>query len=196
MSGLDLYQTQRALALLFVYAAAAGFLLGGWYSLLRFLRTFWEGRPSGEEQGSRRRSSALLLFLGDTVFAVTAALTLILLLYYGNDGQLRAPAAIGLACGCFVYHATLGRLTAKLEKPLSRFIKRTIRLALSLLLAPLLWVGSLTARCARLLWRATGGKALQKHREQQTKRTVQRLKASADRGFDLMPDPHATTPKK
>ena len=192
MSGLDLYQSQGALALLFLYAAAAGFFLGGWYALLRLLRFLSFGESGMGKQGSRSKLFAVTLFLGDGLFAVTAALTLILLLYYRNDGQLRAPAVLGMACGFFAFKETLGRMVEKLEKPLSRLVKRVVRLALS----PLLWTGRITARAARFLWRITGGKALSQSRERQTERVIEDLRQAANRGFDLAVSPEHSPKKK
>ena len=192
MSGLDLYQSQGALALLFVYAAAAGFFLGGWYALLRLLRFLSFGESGMGKQGSRFKLFAVTLFLGDVLFAVTAALTLILLLYYRNDGQLRAPAVLGMACGFFAFKETLGRMVEKLEKPLSRLVKRVVRLALS----PLLWTGRITARAARFLWRITVGKALSQSRERQTERVIEDLRQAANRGFDLAVSPEHSPKKK
>lgn len=192
MSGLDLYQTQGALALLFVYAAAAGFGLGGWYTLLRLLRVLSFGDAPMGKQGSKSGLSAIALFFGDVIFSVTAALTLILLLYYRNDGQLRAPAVLGMACGFFVWRETLGRIAAKLEKPLSRLVKKAVRL----LIAPALWVGRITARLARFLWRVTLGKALSKSRERQTERVIADLGQAADRGFGLTAIPEDPPKKK
>ena len=192
MSGLDLYQTQGALALLFVYAAAAGFGLGGWYTLLRLLRVLSFGDSPMGKQGSKFGLSAIALFLGDVIFAVTAALTLILLLYYRNDGQLRAPAVLGMACGFFVWRETLGRIVAKLEKPLSRLVKKAVRLSI----APALWVGRITARLARFLWGVTLGKALSKSRERQTERVIADLGQAADRGFGLTATPEDPPKKK
>lgn len=192
MSGLDLYQTQGALALLFVYAAAAGFLLGGWYTLLRLLRVLLFGDSSVGKQGSKPKLFAITLFLGDVIFAVTAALTLILLLYYRNDGQLRAPAVLGMACGFFVFLETLGRIAAKLEKPLSRLVKQAVRL----LISPALWLGRITARILRFLWCMTVEKALSKSRERQTERMIEGLNQAADRGFDLSVTPEDPPKKK
>jgi hypothetical protein len=192
MSGLDLYQSQGALALLFVYAAAAGFFLGGWYALLRLLRVLSFGEFGMGKQGSKPKLFAVALFLGDVIFAVTAALTLILLLYYRNDGQLRAPAVLGMACGFFAFKETLGRMVGKLEKPLSRLVKRVVRLSLS----PLLWTGRITARAARFLWRITVGKALSQSRERQTERVIEDLRQAANRGFDLSVSPEHSPEKK
>ena len=196
MSGLDLYQTQRSLALMFVYAAAVGFLLGGVYDLLRVLRVFCGDRIAGEPKGRRPPIFAVLLFAEDLIFSVTAALTLILLCYYTNDGRLRAPAVVGMAGGFFVYMQTVGRITARVAEPLSRLVKQIVKTALSLLLRPLLWLGGLTARLIRLLWRVTWGKALRKRREKQTERAIHALKDSAKRGFDLMNSRDAISKKK
>lgn len=194
MSGLDLYQTQRTLAMMLVYAAVAGFCLGMAYDALRFLRVLCGDEPR-ERKGSRPPLLAVLLFVEDLIFAMVATLTLILLLYYTNDGQLRAPAILGMAGGFFVYMQTVARLTARIEKALCRLLKRAVKFLLLLLLRPLLWVGTLTAKAARFLWRVSGGRVLTARREKQTEKAVEALKASAERGFGLL-EGRDPTPKK
>jgi hypothetical protein len=196
MSGLDLYQTQRALSMMLVYAAAAGFGLGGVYDVLRFLRVLYGDGTHIDRKGRKPRLFSLLLFLEDVIFSVMAALTLILLVYYTNDGQLRAPAVMGMAGGFFVYMQTVGRLTAKAEKVLSRLVKRAVKLALLLLLRPLLWVGTLPAKAARCLWMVSGGRALAARREKQTEKAVEAIKASAKQGFGLLEGQDPTQKKK
>jgi hypothetical protein len=53
MSGLDLYLAQRTLALLFVYASAAGFGLGAIYDGLRVLRMLAGVFPSREPAAAK-----------------------------------------------------------------------------------------------------------------------------------------------
>ncbi len=197
MSGLDLYQTQRALALMFVYAAVTGFALGGVYDLLRILRVFCGDRPRSSRQGSGSTPLAILLFVQDLLFSALTALSLILLCYYTNDGHLRAPAVVGMASGFFVYMQTVGRVTEKLASPLIRLIKRFLKAILILLYRPLLWLGTVAATLARLIWRVTVGKALFRRREKQTGKAIEALKSAGKRGFDLMADPIKTAnPKK
>lgn len=183
MSGLDLYQTQRALALLFVYAAVAGAILGGVYDAFRILRVFCGEDFSDRAQESRKPFLAILRFALDLLFCLLFALSLILLCYYANDGQLRAPAVLGMAGGFFVYLQTLGRLTAKLAKPFVMHLQRALRLVLHLLWRPVRYASGLIAFLARFLWRVTVGKLLHRRREKQTEKAAEALIEAAKQGF-------------
>lgn len=173
MSGLDLYQTQRALALLFVYATAVGFCLGGVYDVLRILRLLC-GYSAG--QGRRSALFAVFLFVEDVLFMLIAAVALILLCYYANDGQIRAPAFIGMVCGFFVYRQTAGRLVMAVAERLVRLIRRVLACCLRLLVSPVIW-----------LWRLSAGRVMAAYRERMTQKRIHALTESAARGFDLMP---------
>ena len=189
MSGLDLYQTQRALALLLVYAAVLGFALGGFYDVLRFLRVFCGDPLTERGQGSKRILFGGLRFVTDLAITLMTAISLILLCYYANDGQLRAPAVLGMAGGFFVYMQTLGRLTVRIAKPFTTLVKRAIRTVFRWLLRPVELVGGLILALGRFLWRMTVGKILQKRREKQTDRAVADLIDSAKQGFGICDTP-------
>lgn len=193
MSGLDLYLSQRTLALMFVYAAVTGFGLGALYDALRILRMpFGEvyvrpGRdiPSAAPNGQGRGASFLisvLRFFCDLLFMLAAAVALILLCYYTNDGQLRAPAPVGMACGFFVYRHTLSPWVLRLTAILLRQIRRGMVALLRLAVLPLRW-----------LWRVTMGRMTSSirnaRREKQTLRRIRDLTDSAERGFDLLGEP-------
>lgn len=188
MSGLDLYLSQRTLALLFVYAAVTGFGLGALYDGLRMLRMALGESRSG--QGRRPIPLAVLLFVEDVSFMLAAAIALILLDYYVSDGQFRAPAAIGLLAGFFVYRHTVSRLLLRVAEWIIRRLKRLLRAVLRTLLH-LAWLP------LRGLWSVTVGRALLAHRERVTERRIRVLTESASRGFDLLeetgnrPDPPA-----
>ncbi|MBQ9152049.1 MAG: spore cortex biosynthesis protein YabQ [Clostridia bacterium] len=171
MSGLDLYLSQRTLALLFVYAALAGFCLGGVYDILRILRMLC----GDTGQGRRPIPLAVLLFFEDVLFMLTATVTLILLCYYINDGQLRAPAVMGMACGFFVYSHTLGRLAVAVSERAVRLLRRLLALLVRLLIAPV-----------KGLWSLTVGRAAAARRERMTEKRIRALTESAARGFDIM----------
>ena len=126
MSGLDLYQTQGEMLWMLAWAFVTGIGVGVIYDLLRALRIL-----TGLDQ---KQGNTLLyrvsLFVEDFLLAVMATVALILLCYYTNDGLLRSPAVWGMAGGFFVYVQTLGRLTVKVEKALSRLLRRLILLVL------------------------------------------------------------------
>ena len=173
MSGLDLYQTQRTLAMLFVNAALGGFFLGGVYDVLRFLRILAGDPVAITGQGRRPFPFAVLLFLQDLLFMLTAAAALILLCYYGNDGRIRGVAAVGMAGGFFVYAHTLGRLTLPLFRWGAVWLRRLVKLCLSLACAPLGW-----------LWRLTAGRVRRAYRKRRTEQGIRALTEAAARGFE------------
>lgn len=152
MSGLDLYVTQGALARMFVYATVTGFLVGGVYDVLRVLRAFWDNQDS---KRGRRMSlyGRILLFFEDVFFVIVTFVAFVLLCYYTNDGQLRAPAFVGMACGFFVYRYTIGCLTRRLTRP---FV-RCVRILSGFLLAPirilLKWIGGIVTKVLNELHR-------------------------------------------
>lgn len=169
MSGLDLYLSQGTLARMLVFAAVAGFCLGGVYDVSRILCVLCRAcvPPARGGKGSTL-PLATLRFLTDVLFCITAAATLILLCYYTNDGQLRAPAVIGMACGFFVYIHTLSHLVMWLAEKIIPVLLRTVARILRLLSWPL-----------RLLWHAlrpvlillrshTIGRVIAAHRRRKT----------------------------
>lgn len=160
--------SQRVLALLFLSSTALGVALGILYDLMRLLRVL-----CGEEIGSARTlPQKILLFWEDMAFAVLSAVSLIILLYYVNDGVFRSWAVVGMACGFFAYYHTLGRLITRFATAIARLIRRVVRLALRLVCMPLAW-----------LWKQTAGKWIAAHREKQTERSIQDLVDAASRGF-------------
>lgn len=185
MSGLDLYLSQRTLAMLFVYASLAGFVLGGVYDALRILRMLWDPTGSGQtDTGQGRRPIFLVVFqfFEDLLFLLVATVTLILLCYYINDGQLRAPAMLGMACGFFVYVHTLGRLVRAAAERLVRFVRGAVGFCLRLLCFPLRFL----LKALHRLWRLSVGHLMAIHRNRVTQRQIQDLTSSAARGFDLL----------
>ena len=156
MSGLDLYQTQGEMLWMLLWGFITGACLGILYDLLRGLRIL---TGLDQRQGSTV-ACRVILFVEDVLFAVAATVALILLCYYTNDGLLRGPAVWGMAGGFFVYIQTLGRLTVRVEKALSRLARRVIRILLVPLSRPLLWVLRTLRKVLRIAWSATLGKAL------------------------------------
>lgn len=176
---MDLTVSQRLLGLMFVYAAIAGFFLGAVYDLLRISRLLCGMDGAKKAMWPQR----ILLFAEDFLFAVVASLTLILLLYYTNDGQLRVLAAVGMGSGFFVYYHTVGRLVMRVSAFIVRALRRLIRLTVKLILWPFRQLGRLIGLLAVALWRVTGGKAMEKRREKQTEAAVKQLIERASHGF-------------
>lgn len=188
MSGLDLYQTQRALAMLFVYAALLGFSLGVVYDLLRFIQAIFIGQEAGSKKGSKSYLSAALGFLTDLLFMLIVGTSLILLCYYANDGQFRASAMWGIAGGFFVQAQTLGRLTARIITPLAKWTRTFLRTLLRMSVKPALWFGRLTAKGTEKLYRTTAGKLVAKKREAETRRITKDMISFAAHGYGIMED--------
>ncbi len=189
MSGLDLYLSQRVLAMIFVYATAAGFCLGGVYDVLRIIRILC-GDPIGSSaapSGKRSIPLTILLFIEDVVFSIIASVTLILLLYYTNDGQLRAPAVIGMACGFFVYYHTVGRLVIRCAAAIVRWIKRACRMLWRVVTWPFVQLFKLLCTLMRFVWRKTAGKLVERRKDAQTDKRIRALIGSASSGFGMEP---------
>ena len=176
MSGLDLYLSQRTLALLFVYAAVIGFGLGAVYDGLRVLRMLLGESLSG--QGRRPPPLTVLLFFEDVCFMLAATVALIVLGYYANDGNLRAPAVIGLLAGFFVYRHTVSRLLLRVSDALIRRLRRLVSTLARVLVR-------LAASPLRGLWSLTVGRFLEARRERRTERRIRELTERASRGFAL-----------
>lgn len=184
MSGLDLYLSQETLAYMLLYGALVGFGLGVVYDVLRILRILCGDSivREREGQGSRKKRPwplSFLLFLEDVIFSLIAALALILLCYYTNDGQLRAPAVVGMAGGFLVYLQTVGRPVVRLAEGLAALLRRFLWLCLYLLLLPLKGLGRLTA----FLWSLGPGRWIQSHRERVTEKEIRALTEAAAHGF-------------
>ena len=195
MSGLDLYQTQRALALLFVYAAVTGFVLGVFYDLLRTLRLLrGESRKETPDAGQGRRSmlGIVLLFFEDVCFMLIVAVALILLCYFANDGRIRMSAIVGIACGFFVYVQTLGRLVICLAEILTGWIRKALAFVWRMILLPLRWLWMLLS----FLWRKTVGRAILAHRRkvaESAAQAAQAMEPTEGQGMEAVDTLHTNT---
>ncbi len=203
MSGLDLLLSQRTLAMMFVYAAAVGFVLGGVYDFFRLIR-FLLGDASAyrprrpllpakeiSAESCRPLPMTILLFVEDVLFGIVASLALILLLYYTNDGQFRAPAVIGMACGFFVYSHTLHHPLMAMAVALSRALRALLmmlwrvgrRLFILFLWRPLSWLSRIMVHALGYLWHATVGRHIERRRSVRTDRAIAALTEAAAHGF-------------
>lgn len=170
MSGLDLYQTQGELLSMLAWAAVTGFCLGGLYDLLRALRIL-SGLESGEGRILLYRA---VLFFTDLWLVLTASVSLILLCYYTNDGLFRSPILWGMVGGFLLYTHTVGRLTAKAERALFRWIKRRITAMLTPIRRVLSRVTAEARRLLKKLWVSLFGKAMEARRRKRAERQSQR----------------------
>jgi hypothetical protein len=187
MSGLDLYLSQRTLALMFVYAAVLGFGLGAVYDGLKILRMVWGERRQAVTSAADIRGQGsflqkwllrVLRFVEDVAFMLIAATALLLLAYYTNDGSLRAPAPVGMACGFFVYVHVLSPWVLRLAEILLRWLRCLLWRIFRLVSVPL-----------RGLWRLTVARWMaglrNSRRTRETERMIALWTESAARGFDI-----------
>ncbi len=188
MSGIDLLLPQSIFWRMLLIALATGGTLGMAYDALCILRMLVrdlpgyppESRPSADRYRGRqlRGMAAAVRFVADLFFAVLWAVALILLCYYTNDGQLRAPAVLGMACGFFVYRQLLSPLVLRLAGWI-----------LHLLTYVILIVGHTVLACLGRLWMHTLGRLLSHlvahRRARASARYFADLQSAAARGFDI-----------
>ena len=86
------------------------------------------------------------MYTEDFFFALLCGIILLLLLYFINDGQFRFISPLGMACGYFVFYATLGRLLRKISGVVVSVLHRMVIGLLSLLWRPLRELGMLLYR--------------------------------------------------
>lgn len=139
--------SQELLGLLFSLSVATGVGAGIVWSLLRLLR----GLCGTGGRGWRSLPVRVLLTGADILFGVLSGISVILLLYYVNDGQFRLLAVLGVGCGFFAWYHTLGALLGKVTDWLSD----RMRAALRRMLGPVVQgirrlVGRIVDRCRRL----------------------------------------------
>ena len=194
MSGLDLYLSQSFFLSMLVISAAAGLGLGLVYDFLVCLRVLLRlprprretqaeaaGRdvsdkasdgsgesvrdPHGISEGDTQRICPPSPgFAGDLFFSLIVAVTAILLIYYTNDGVLRAPALVGLSVGFGCWYATVGRLLRRGLIMVAGWLRRLAGGLLLLAVRPFLWMGRLLRSVMARLWSRTVGKTMGKLR--------------------------------
>ena len=135
--------SQAALATLWFASLLAGIGFGGIWDLLRLPR-IWLGEigaavgyrelcakelPWIGSRNTRKPSRFLPIvrFLSDFLFCILAGLTMILLFYQINRGNVRFPALLCAAGGFFLYRATLGRLVLRALSLIAFLIQTIMR---------------------------------------------------------------------
>ncbi len=185
MSGIDLLIPQSALWYMLVVAVLTGAGLGVLCDGLFILRVLCRDPRAASTNSEQTQAPAIcgrvrtvayvvLRTLCDLIFVLTATIILLLLCYYTSDGQLRAPAVVGLTLGFWIYRKTV-----------SRFLRK-------------LWIHilSLIFHALHLLWSHTLGRiltvalsALMRHlRAFATERRIRKLRRDAARGFGISED--------
>lgn len=97
----------------FAVSIAGGFLLGALYDVLRIWRDFFH-------------SHARAVFFQDFFYMAFCALFSFLLALPLGEGAVRVYLLAGEALGWFVYYFTVGQVTARLFRAVSRFLYRHI----------------------------------------------------------------------
>ena len=170
MSGLDLLVSQSALWYMLLVAVLIGACLGVFCDGLFIIRlTLHDPMACGVCRQSV--GHAILRGVCDCISALTAAVILLLLCYYTSDGQLRAPAVLGMIAGFWVYRKTVSRWLRLLLTAVFRAIQRLLHF---------LWDKTL-GRLARAVKDVT----VSRHRRAATERQIRILTAEASRGFDM-----------
>lgn len=122
--------SQERLGVLFLLSLAAGILMGILWSAVRI----WRGLCGATERSHGRRIFRILrgvLLIGvDIMVCLLCSVILILVLYYGNDGQFRLLAVVGSGLGLAVWRRTLGRPLGRLTDRIAIFLRRKMRILL------------------------------------------------------------------
>ena len=124
--------SQALLGRMLIGALLTGAVWGAWYDVLRLFRVIVGLEGDCRRAGRKKRlCHSVVLFVQDVLFGVIGGVSLVLLLYYTNDGQFRGLAVIGMLLGACVYHQTIGRgvrfCTDKAIGWLKRLLRRMAR---------------------------------------------------------------------
>ena len=116
--------SQSALFQLFCASFSAGLMLSLFYDILSCLHMWLmpsqtrytvpaiqSMRASRIKKGSAKKAKALpvVVFFDDVLFCIISAITLVLLLYWMNNGAFRAAAPFFMAVGFFLWHVTISK---------------------------------------------------------------------------------------
>ncbi len=148
---------EENLVLLLIYSLSVGAFLGVLWDCFRIIRILFYGKrktgtrsptllPSNEKDVSRALAfshtqsffspSGIAIFLSDIIFCLTAAISVIILLFHLNGGEIRGFALLGAALGFSVYYFTVGRLTVLFSDIIIKTVKKFIYTLLSLTVIP------------------------------------------------------------
>ena len=94
---------------------------------------------------------AVLIFISDVLFCVTAGFLFSFFLYTQNDGQLRLFLLLGAALGFFLFHITIGRLLLAAGETIAFFLRLVFAYFVLLVRVPTIFL----AHCSIRLFRIT-----------------------------------------
>ena len=145
------------LVILLLYSLLVGAFLGVLWDVFRILRIIAYGKrnavkslyiplPATEKGVAKALSvshtqnflslAGILIFISDILFSLTATVSLILLIFQVNNGEIRGTALIGTVIGFSVYYFTVGRLTVLFSDLIIRFIKKILAFFLKFTVIP------------------------------------------------------------
>ncbi len=157
---MEVYLSDQALA--FLWSAALGLGLGGFYDLFRIGRIL------------RGRQAVWMVFLQDLLFALAAAMATALCFTLSNYGQVRLFLLIGEGLGFLIYYYTLGRLSGKIAallRPILAYFGKAFKKIMNFLKKPFIfffrWVTMKMHICAAKL--KERGKPHEGHQNAQSK---------------------------
>lgn len=76
------------------------------------------------ESDTGNKFHTVVLFMEDLIFCFFCGLVAILVLYYGNDGNIRGIAFVGMSAGFAAYRVTFGALAQICTKKLCCLVSR------------------------------------------------------------------------
>lgn len=185
----------RALLYSFFYSILLGTFLGAVYDLVRIGRIFLGvnySRISGtvlkeielpliskfknEKKRKERKFSLLaldiLVFAGDILFCIFAALVLVIFIYHSNEGKARWMIFFGAAAGFAAYYFSLGKIVMFFSQYIVFVVRSIVSYAVFFALFPIKAVFSLLLRLFRRIWMRV-----------YTKREIRRIRRGSKIGF-------------
>ncbi|MBQ8311097.1 MAG: spore cortex biosynthesis protein YabQ [Clostridia bacterium] len=187
--------SQLALAQLSLIAFFMGSALGILYDVLRATRAFWDrdAHSAFAEQllqlplpllpprrrRKKRRFLSGITFLEDFLFCILAAVALILLFYWGNNGKLRIPVLLCVAIGFLSSRLTLSRPMMRISEMLVFLIESTVRYLLFFALLPFRFVFGRICALIGMIIRNLRLRHEKRVRERYTRLQIQRIEQDA-----------------
>lgn len=98
----------------------------------------------------RKPLSAIFLFFTDLLFCLMFAFCAMLLTYNISGGIFRCSVYFSMGVGLILYRQTVGRLTERIERVITRAIRKLIRAILRLAFIPMRAIFSLLCKLYRL----------------------------------------------
>ena len=190
--------SQSKLALLYVNALLLGVGFGLVYDLIRIVRILFGERfsttaceirnarlPLLSEKTHARRPKILkiLVFAGDFLFCVLAAVAMILLFYRINNGKIRFLAFPVAGVGFYLYRQSLGRLVMLCAETAAFLLEAAVRCLFFFALFPIKWLGGRLMKTVKDCFGRMVEKRRKRIRENYTKAVESQLDTRAKQGL-------------